>query len=521
MQLILGAYTWAAMAAALGGIAGYFDLVPGAHELMTRWSRATGLFKDPNVFGPFLIPALVYALSRLSGAPLRKSLLPLGVLGVVGFAILLSFSRGAWFNLAVAVGLFGALHVLTARSNWVRLRFIALAVGAVMAAASVVIVALQFDAVADLLSERAALTQSYDEGPEGRFGGQEKAVRLIVDNPLGIGAQQFVPRHHHEEPHNVYLAMFLNAGWLGGLVFLGLIGSTALLGLRHALARGAAQPLFLVVYACFVGNACEGLVIDLDHWRHVYLLMAMVWGMMASDGAQTPRWSGLEHSRGLTALLCARNLLQARKLGQRVGMIVDANVDQRPFLVAVDQQGRRLSPALVAAGCLGRLQSRDKSLRKRHLGARLVGCRHVVEHAGLGQDVAREREARHHQMPAPLETFLPRVGGEAALAVHHVHLADVLVVVGGDEQAHDVGGRGARRQQRQTSRPVELAALGLAGDGADAGPDEGHARAGGEGFARNGDADLAGALVVGDDREGHRAASPNRLRFGEACRPEG
>ena len=81
-------------------------------------------------------------------------------------------------------------------------------------------------------------------------------------------------------------------------------------------------------------------------------------------------------------------------------------------------------------------------------------------------------------------------------------------LVGGDEQAHDVGGRGARRQQRQTSRPVELAALGLAGDGADTGPDEGHARAGGEGFARNGDADLAGALVVGDDREGHGPPPP-------------
>ena len=107
-RLILSAYTWAAVAAALGGIAGYFDLVPGAHELMTRWGRATGLFKDPNVFGPFLVPALVYALSRLAGAPLRKSLLPLGVLGVVGFAILLSFSRGAWINLAVAVAIYSA-----------------------------------------------------------------------------------------------------------------------------------------------------------------------------------------------------------------------------------------------------------------------------------------------------------------------------------------------------------------------------------------------------------------------------
>jgi O-antigen ligase len=286
VRLILGAYTWAAVAASLSGIAGYFDLIPGAHELMTRWGRATGLFKDPNVFGPFLIPALVHALSRLSGAPLRKSLLPLGVLGVVGFAILLSFSRGAWVNLAVAVGLFGALHILTARSNWVRLRFIILAVVAVTGAAGVVIAALQSDAVADLLSERAALTQSYDEGPDGRFGGQEKAMRLIVDNPLGIGAQQFVPRHHHEEPHNVYLAMFLNAGWIGGLIFLGLIASTAVLGLRHALVRGATQPLFLVVYACFVANAVEGFIIDIDHWRHFYLLMAMVWGLMLGEGVR-------------------------------------------------------------------------------------------------------------------------------------------------------------------------------------------------------------------------------------------
>ena len=46
--------------------------------------------------------------------------------------------------------------------------------------------------------------------------------------------------------------------------------------------RGATQPLFLVAYACFVGNVCEGLIIDIDHWRHFYLLMALVWGMMAA-----------------------------------------------------------------------------------------------------------------------------------------------------------------------------------------------------------------------------------------------
>ena len=98
-----------------------------------------------------------------------------------------------------------------------RLKFAALALMAVAALSALVLVALQFDAVVGpRLASAPHWTQSYDEGPDGRFGGQQKAARLILEHPLGIGAQQFAPQHHHEEPHNVYLAMFLNAGWLGG-----------------------------------------------------------------------------------------------------------------------------------------------------------------------------------------------------------------------------------------------------------------------------------------------------------------
>ena len=281
-RLILNAYVWAAAVAALAGIVGYFDLIADAHELLTRYGRATGLFKDPNVFGPFLVPALVYGLSRLTTAPLRKSIPLLGLMLVIGLAMLLSFSRGAWFNLGVAAAIYGALHILTVRDNRARLKFAVLAVMGIAALSALVLVSLQFDAVSGLASERASLDQSYDEGPEGRFGGQQKAAGLILQNPFGLGAQQFVPQYHHEEPHNVYLTMFLNAGWVGGLLFLALVGTTCVWGLRHAFVRCATQPLFLVVYACFVANVLEGLIIDLDHWRHFYLLMALVWGLMLS-----------------------------------------------------------------------------------------------------------------------------------------------------------------------------------------------------------------------------------------------
>jgi hypothetical protein len=299
-RLILDAYVCGAIVAALAAIVGYFDLVPGAHGLMTRYDRATGFFKDPNVLGPFLVPALVYTLHRLTEARLRKSLPRLAVLLLLGFAMLLSFSRGAWFNLGVAVVIYGALYVLTVRSHRARLRFMTLGIVGMAAIAGLVVFALQLDGVKNLAAERASLSQRYDEGPEGRFGGQQKAAWLAIDNPLGIGAQQFVPQHHHEEPHNVYVTMFLNAGWLGALIFFGLVWSTVIWGLRHAFLHTAAQPLFLVVYASFVGNALEGFIIDLDHWRHFYVLLALAWGLMlGKDGASPLAQTAAAKMQGL------------------------------------------------------------------------------------------------------------------------------------------------------------------------------------------------------------------------------
>jgi Ni,Fe-hydrogenase I large subunit len=37
------------------------------------------------------------------------------------------------------------------------------------------------------------------------------------------------------------------------------------------------------VYAALTTNILEGAVIDSDHWRHFYLLLGLVWGLMASD----------------------------------------------------------------------------------------------------------------------------------------------------------------------------------------------------------------------------------------------
>ncbi|MCV0369616.1 MULTISPECIES: O-antigen ligase family protein [Filomicrobium] len=280
-RLILNAWTCAALVAACAAIVGYFSVMPGAYDLFTKYGRAAGTFKDPNVFGAFLVAPALYMLHLVINRPLRSAIVPLAIAGILALAILLSFSRGAWVNLAIAVLIFGYLAFVTAPTSGQRARVILLGSAGVAALIAIVAVAAQFDGVSDLLSQRASLSQSYDSGPDGRFGGQAKALKLIAEKPLGIGALTFSTQYHREEVHNVYLSIFLNAGWLGGSVYWLIVAVTAAFGLRHAARKSEMRPLFLVIYAAFLATILEGIIIDTDHWRHFYLLTGMTWGLMA------------------------------------------------------------------------------------------------------------------------------------------------------------------------------------------------------------------------------------------------
>lgn len=285
-RLVLNASLLTGILAAICGIAGYLDLFPGAFDLFTRYGRASGPFKDPNVFGPFLVAPLLTALHLWLIRPPRRGLLPLLAAAILAVGILFSFSRGAWAAAAIGFAIYGYVYTVTADTNRQRVKLVALVVSGIAVLGLILTAALQSEAISDLLEQRAALTQSYDEGPDGRFGGQMKAVGLILENPLGIGSAIFTRFYHHEEVHNVYLSMFLNAGWIGGLLYLMTCIGTLVFGFRHVFKKSATSPLFLVAFAALAGNICEGVLIDSDHWRHFYLLLALVWGMMAASPRQ-------------------------------------------------------------------------------------------------------------------------------------------------------------------------------------------------------------------------------------------
>ena len=280
-RLIFIAWVFAALATGTLGIAGYFRLFPGA-EVFTRFDRATGAFQDPNVFGPFLCLPAVYLLHRLlTGNPLRLPLYALAFLVIVA-AIFLSFSRGAW-------GLFGASSILLTAalflqsdSGLFRLRIALMSGLAVTLLVIAILVALQLPGVGDFFSARARLVQDYDGGHLGRFARFGIGFQMAMENPLGIGALNF-GRRLGEDTHNIWLKALMDYGWIGFASFVTIVVWTVAGGFRILFRDRPWQPYLLCAYVVFLGHLVLGTVIDMDHWRHFYLLIGLIWGAMALE----------------------------------------------------------------------------------------------------------------------------------------------------------------------------------------------------------------------------------------------
>ncbi len=273
--------------AAVAAYVGYFELVPGAYDLFTNYGRARGTFKDPNVFGAAIGPAVCFLVWQMLRRPIGQIWLPAGLCVLILPALIISFSRGAWISVAVSLAVVGVIALTRTRRSGDRMRLVTFAIAGCVGVATMLAAVLQVPEVSDLMRERASLTQGYDEGPEGRFGGQMKGIDLAIEHPFGIGTFTFREVHHHEEVHNVYITQFHNAGWIGGFAFIASTLLTLAAGVMGSMRVGPLQGLFVISTAAFAGLVVEGLVIDSDHWRHLFIVMALVWGL--SDAARVGR----------------------------------------------------------------------------------------------------------------------------------------------------------------------------------------------------------------------------------------
>jgi len=280
LTLLMRGYLAAALVTSLIGIGAYFHAFGGLSDLFMLYGRARGTFNDPNVLGAFLVlPAIMVFQRVLAGRMAIRSAI---MLLIVLAALLLTFSRGAWGVFVFAALVVMTLTFLTSRSPTERLRIVLVAVAGVLVITLFVAALLSIEKVATLFSQRASLEQSYDIGRFGRFGRYILGAELALENPFGIGPLQF-SRFFPEDPHNTFLNAFMSGGWLGGLSYFTLSAVTLIAGIRFIFVRTPWQPAYHAVYAAYLAAVAESVIIDIDHWRHYFLILGVLWGLMAAS----------------------------------------------------------------------------------------------------------------------------------------------------------------------------------------------------------------------------------------------
>lgn len=255
-------YTIGAFITALVAMGVYFGIVQGNPDWFL-FERIKMFFKDPNVFGPYFVLPALYMLGLLEQR--RRAMYFILLLIFIG-AILISFSRAAWLNLAIAIFIFYILP-RAKETNWRR----GITAYLMLVALAGVLVIAKNQTLLTQFTERASL-QKYDNE---RFASQEAAWHGGIVSPFGSGPGQS-EMLLAIAPHNVYARIFFENGWLGILMLLLFLIATLVVCVRkfHSVRFGY---IYRICFAVIVGHIINGFFIDTLHWRHFWVVLALAW----------------------------------------------------------------------------------------------------------------------------------------------------------------------------------------------------------------------------------------------------
>jgi hypothetical protein len=261
-----------------------------------KGERASGLFKDPNTFGPFLIPIAVILLEqhiarRVPRLLRMRAWSTWACLLALTLGVLFSYSRAAWANYAIAVLVMLAASSMRRAGARRALR----ALMTLLLVGGITVMILSASGSIHVLESRAHL-QSYDSQ---RFAAQSFGWKLGWTHPLGIGPGQF-EYHSTVAAQSTYVRAFAEQGFVGLLLWITLLISTLLLALRNAVlgrdTYGIGSAALLGVWCGLIFNST---VVDTLHWRHLWVVVALIWAGAARGRLSQPGgvWSALGLAR--------------------------------------------------------------------------------------------------------------------------------------------------------------------------------------------------------------------------------
>jgi O-antigen ligase len=103
---------------------------------------------------------------------------------------------------------------------------------------------------------------------------------MLLEMPNGMGPLRF-RFHFPEDPHNTYINAFASYGWIGGFAYIALVVVTMIAGWTAVFRRCATQSYAIAIWSVLFITLLQGVQIDIDHWRHVYLMLGLIWGLRA------------------------------------------------------------------------------------------------------------------------------------------------------------------------------------------------------------------------------------------------
>ena len=269
-RLVVIGYLFAATSSAIIGLAAVALPIP-FHDQIYNIDRVQAFFADPNVFGPFMVPAIAILLQETIEPRLLRlrSAYKLTIIALLLGGVLFSFSRGAWINAVVAIVIVFAVTAIrrggTRRAS--RLLVLMMVAGGLLLAIFSALGSVKF------LDQRAAL-QQYDTE---RFSAQRTGIDLATQNPLGIGPGQFEVVSPLST-HSLYVRILAEQGLLGFMLILALLLVTLLLATQNALAGRSTYGIgSAALLGSWAGMLVNSLVVDTAHWRHLWLIAPLIW----------------------------------------------------------------------------------------------------------------------------------------------------------------------------------------------------------------------------------------------------
>ncbi|MGE7924808.1 O-antigen ligase family protein [Viridibacillus arvi] len=263
LTTVIHAYVFTAIICAILGLAVYFQIIPIVNDWLL-FGRVKLFFKDPNVYGPFIVLPSIYAILRFEQS---KRFFWLCCFFVLVSGVTISFSRAAWLNLVISIVIYLIFAKQGERINRIKLVF-----GMAVISILLLIFYTQFTGLDDQLSDRMSL-QHYDND---RFAMQKEALITGLKNPIGIGPGQseiLFPL----APHNLYARILTENGFLGFTSFCAFLIVSIIKSFQSSRQLGSYSSYYVMISAVIIGHVANSFFIDSLHWRHLWLILALAW----------------------------------------------------------------------------------------------------------------------------------------------------------------------------------------------------------------------------------------------------